>query len=233
MSDSLLSALSTKLNEHLITDFNAYLNYLFGYINKELGFKNPLLFILNEKKQELFLTHSKVDVKIPMISGQSLLIDSLNSQEVLSTSNQRDIFSKSLGIDVSSKSLWIILPIIVFSRPFGVFVLSAPQEKKLTKQEIRFLTNFADTVSMPTYTSWTLQQAITAQQEMIKKNIKYLELIKVKKTFLEDLQQLLVQCIQQDLFNQKTTQDILASLAYLHSVLLLSDSTVKKEKTNK
>ena len=232
MSDSLLSALSTKLNEHLITDFNTYLNYLFGYINKELGFKDPLFFILNKNQQDLVLVRSKVDVKIPITSGRSLLIDSLNSQEVLTTSNQRDIFSKSLGIEISSKSLWIILPIMVFSRPFGVLVLSAPQEKKLTKQERRFLANFADTVSMPTYTSWTLQQAITAQQDMMKKNIKYLELIKVKKTFLEDLQQLLVQCIQQDLFNQKTTQDIVASLAYLHSVLLLSDSTVKKETTN-
>jgi hypothetical protein len=78
-----------------------------------------------------------------------------------------------------------------------------------------------------------LKHSANERSLLAEKNQQYKDLIEVKTSFLLQVQELLVQCIQQKSLSNDQHEQMAEVLSYLNSVLLLAEKTLAEDSTQK
>ncbi len=221
--------LDLPIDERLLQDFDQYVSHLFEVIRSQLGFESPMLFIHDEQETVLRSATGPLAITFPLSHPQSLLIKAYHTQELQASHYSQELFEGIVPEDTEQTNLFIAIPVIVFGESLGVLVVASTQQADVTKLEKVFLANFASQIGVHLFTAWTLKQLNSRATHLKKKNEAYKELIRVKKSFLLDVQELLLK--QARLTSDEAEKnDALHALSYLNSLLILSEKAIEQSR---
>lgn len=236
-------SLIAGINKEMLGDFDQLISVLFDILSERLGFGNVFLLMHHKDKNKLILAKEKLE---PGFSEKFLNMEaSLEKQSPVAnafaqkTIEQGDSLEK-LFSDNSLRAVFqefdqsigtktaVALPLVVFDRPIGVIILISAKLSELSDLEVEFLNNFFKQIGLHVFTAWALKNSLSKTKSLQAAKAEYEELINIKKEFLNELQQLFVELMQNSSMNQETKVRLVESLMYLNSVMLLADSMINK-----
>lgn len=236
-------SLIAGINKEMLGDFDQLISVLFDIISERLGFGNVFLLMHNKDQDKLILAKEMLESDFAeKLSGVECLLDNespvskafarqkieqADSLEKLFSDNTKQgvfrEFDKSLGTKTA-----VALPLVVFDISIGVIILISARLPELSKLELAFLANFSRQIGLHVFTAWALKNSFSKTKSLQAAKAEYEELINIKKEFLNELQELFVELMQNSSMNQETKVRLVESLMYLNSVMLLADSTINK-----
>lgn len=218
----------------MLEDFDLFVTHILNLCQNQFGFLSPMLFMHDPAHDRLILAHGESQLKFPLQDAHHLLAQSFRERQLFTTHAYQEIFEEPSDEPRSSdsQSLFILLPISVLETPVGVLVFTTKDQKTLSHLEQIFLQNFVEQIALQLMTTWALKHSLEINESLEETNKEYLQLIEVKRTFLVQVRELLLQYREEESVDAKTKEELLSALSYLQSVLLLSDSTIEKNTQN-
>ncbi len=231
---SSLQSIDLRLSEAMLKDFDALVLHILQITQSQFGFVSPMLFMYDHAHEQLVLAHGEAHLKFPLQNANHLLAKSFQDQQFFTTNSYQEIFEEPTDEQESSQStsLYILLPISVRETSIGVIVFATKDQKTLSYLEQLFLQNFVTQISSHLMITWALKNSLELNTQLLHTNSDYLQLIEVKRSFLDQVQEILLQYIQEKNVKEKKKEEIMSVIAYLQSVVLLSDTTIEKNKQN-
>lgn len=215
--------------EHL-KDFDALSGHVLKLLQHEFGFASPMLFMHDPLEKRLCSELTQQQFALPVTETPSGLSRAFAEQQIVTTSSLKELFEgEQPDPQQETKNRFVALPVVVGSHSVGVFALGVKHQEDLTELERVFLRHFSDQVAVQLATAWMLKHSMQANKRLEEMNQDYRHLIEVKRTFLEQIHDVLLECVNRPDLEERQKEKIVSSLAYLHSVLLLSQKTVEDD----